>query len=98
MFIHNPQIKMLKHFSFQKLTGMELLQFAEQIADGMNYLSGLRFVHRNLAARNCLYVFPIIAWRILFLTFSIYMLEYIIRIRHVNSSEIMLLINTILER
>ena len=34
----------------------ELLSFATQIASGLEYLESLKFVHRDIALRNCLYV------------------------------------------
>ena len=40
----------------QQITVGELLGFSAQIADGMRYLSKSKFVHRDLATRNCMYV------------------------------------------
>ena len=40
----------------QKLTVVELLAFGQQIADGMAYLQEVKVIHRNLAARNCMWV------------------------------------------
>ncbi|KAL5015005.1 hypothetical protein ScPMuIL_009275 [Solemya velum] len=38
----------------KNITVLELLEIAQQIADGMAYLEELGIVHRNLSARNCL--------------------------------------------
>nr|KAG5704612.1 hypothetical protein BaRGS_031876 [Batillaria attramentaria] len=38
----------------KKLTVVELLAFGQQITDGMVYLQGVKVVHGNLAARNCI--------------------------------------------
>ncbi|ESO07516.1 hypothetical protein HELRODRAFT_110475 [Helobdella robusta] len=38
----------------KNFTARQLLQLAQQVAGGMAYLSNLNFVHRELAARNCL--------------------------------------------
>ncbi|PVD24994.1 hypothetical protein C0Q70_15491 [Pomacea canaliculata] len=37
-----------------KVSVGDIMQFACDIASGMDYLSGLKFVHRDLAARNCM--------------------------------------------
>ena len=33
----------------------ELLLFGKQVARGMSYLAKQKFVHRDLATRNCMY-------------------------------------------
>lgn len=44
-YIKNPSLM---------LTVRDLLLFSEQVADGMRYLSEKKFVHRDLATRNCM--------------------------------------------
>ncbi|KAF4533477.1 hypothetical protein B566_EDAN016565 [Ephemera danica] len=41
-------------FKDVQLTHVDLLNIARQVADGMVYLSDRKFVHRDLATRNCL--------------------------------------------
>ncbi|XP_071081930.1 hepatocyte growth factor receptor-like isoform X2 [Haliotis cracherodii] len=38
----------------KNITVLELVDFARQISEGMTYLEGVKVVHRNLAARNCI--------------------------------------------
>ena len=44
---------LLSH-NFQMLTVRELLDFGLQAARGMAYLERQKFVHRDVAARNCM--------------------------------------------
>lgn len=49
-----PQQHMTYQSNREQLTHQDLLNFAQQIAAGMLYLSEQKFVHRDLATRNCL--------------------------------------------
>lgn len=42
--------------AFRSVMVIEVIDYGEQIAQGMAYLSSLGIVHRDLALRNCLYV------------------------------------------
>lgn len=41
-------------FYLQKFTPKDLLNFAVQISAGLEYLESQKFVHRDIALRNCL--------------------------------------------
>lgn len=42
--------------TLQMIIGTKLMDMCYQVAKGMEYLSGRRVVHRDLACRNCMYV------------------------------------------
>lgn len=52
-FVQKGDLRTYVKDTTKSLTVLDLLEFAQQIVEGMTYLTSLRFVHRNLAARNC---------------------------------------------
>ncbi|XP_022081062.1 hepatocyte growth factor receptor-like [Acanthaster planci] len=53
-FMENGDLRTFLVKQKQKITHPLLIQFAYQVALGMEYLARQRFVHRDLAARNCM--------------------------------------------
>lgn len=45
-----------EYMTLQMIIGTKLMDMCHQVAKGMEYLSGRRVVHRDLACRNCMYV------------------------------------------
>lgn len=53
-FVEHSSLSSYLSFNSPKLENTHLLEFARDIANGMDYLAGKNIVHRDLAARNIL--------------------------------------------
>ena len=53
-FLNQHQLDTLAELLENRLTVSNLLYISVQIASGMRYLASLKYVHRDLASRNCL--------------------------------------------
>ena len=53
-FMKNGDLRSYISNEKNRPTVRQLITWAIEVADGMNYLSSLKFVHRDLATRNCM--------------------------------------------